>query len=72
MPDLILRPSEVHPDRPWALQLRYHESLGETEYHTVARVSEEVAREIVKAGAVRWLLGDPAVAGKTAQNNEEK
>lgn len=59
MPDLILRPTGL-AEKPWALQLRYHESVGETEYHTVARITEEVAREIIKAGATRWLFGDPA------------
>ena len=61
MPDLILRPSGLlKSDNPlWALQLRYHESLGETEYHTIARVSDRVAREIIKAGGAYWLFGDP-------------
>ena len=58
MPDLILRPSGVS-ERPWSLQLRYHESLGETEYITIARVSRRVADEIIKAGAARWLFGAP-------------
>ena len=57
MPDLILRPSGLSPDKPWALQLRYHESLGETEYYTVARVSDPVAHEIARAGAAYWLFG---------------
>ena len=59
MADLILRPTALIPGKPWALQLRYHESLGETEYVTIARVSDERAREIVKAGAPFWLFGDP-------------
>lgn len=60
MPDLVLRPSgQPDPKRAWSLQLRSHESLGETEYYTVARVSEGVAREIIKAGAAFWLFGEP-------------
>lgn len=58
MPDLILRPSGI-PEKPWSLQLRYHESLGETEYLTLARVSEETAREIIEAGEPYWLFGEP-------------
>ena len=58
MPDLILRPSTNVPGKPWALQLRHH-GPAETEYHTIARVSDEIAREIIKAGAAFWLFGDP-------------
>lgn len=59
MSDLILRPSEIVPGKPWALQIRYHESVGETEYVTIACVTEETAREIIRAGASFWLFGDP-------------
>jgi hypothetical protein len=59
MPDLILRPSTLKPDRPWALQLRYPESLGETEYYTIARISREIAEEIIRAGTAFWLFGPP-------------
>ncbi len=61
MPDLILRPAggPEPSDKKWALQLRYHESLGETEYITIARVTDPAAREIIKAGAAFWLFGDP-------------
>lgn len=59
MPDLILRPSSRDPNKPWALQLRYHESLGETEYCTLTLVTDETAREIIKAGEPFWLFGDP-------------
>ncbi len=58
MADLVLRPSGI-PDRPWSLQLRYHDCCGPTEYLTLTRVSEERAREIVHAGAPFWLFGDP-------------
>ena len=54
-PDLILRPSSLVKDRPWALQLRYHGSVG-TEYSTIARVSDDVAQDIIKAGACEWLF----------------
>lgn len=43
MADLILRPSTLVDGKPWALQLRYHESVGPTEYHTITRVSDEMA-----------------------------
>lgn len=57
MPDLILRPSGL-PDRPWSLQLRWH-GPAETDYCTIARVGEDLARAIVAAGAPFWLFGDP-------------
>lgn len=56
--NLILRPSGLVAGKPWVLQLRYH-GPAETQYHTIARVSEEMAREIVAAGAPTWLFGDP-------------
>lgn len=59
MADLVLRPSSLVDGKPWALQLRYHESVGPTEYHTITRVSEDVARAIVEAGAAFFLFGDP-------------
>lgn len=62
MPDLILRPSGL-ASHPWSLQLRFHESVGETDYHTIARVSDEVARKIVEAGAPYWLFGEPGGHG---------
>lgn len=62
MVDLVLRPSELVEGRAWALQLRWHESLGETEYHTLARVSDDVAREIKRAGAPDYLFSDQAPA----------
>jgi len=57
--DLVLRPSSLVKDRPWALQLRWHESLGETEYRTLAHVTEASAREISRAGGARWMFGEP-------------
>jgi hypothetical protein len=57
---LILRPSgleETH-NKPWSLQLRYHDG-PETNYVTLCRVSDEGAREIIDAGAPYWLFGEP-------------
>lgn len=62
MVDLVLRPSALVPGKPWAMQLRWHESVGETEYATLARVGEHTAREIIRAGAPFWLFGDPGDA----------
>lgn len=60
MVDLILRPTGLSnkPQVRWALQLRYHDCCGETDYATIARVSDPTAREIVRAGAPYWLFGD--------------
>lgn len=58
MVDLVLRPSSLDPKRPFALQLRWHESLGETEYVTLARVEQSVADEIIRAGAACYLFGE--------------
>jgi hypothetical protein len=64
MVDLVIRPSGRNdPKQAWAVQLRWHESLGETEYQTLCRVPDEVAREIVRAGAPSWLFGDPDNGG---------
>jgi hypothetical protein len=62
MPDLILRPSTLVEGKPWALQLRYHDSCGPTDYHTITGVSEETARAIAEAGAPYYLFGDPPAA----------
>lgn len=60
MRDLILRPSGLSdPSKAYALQLRSHESAGETEYYTICRVSVELAKEIVNAGAPSWLFREP-------------
>lgn len=59
MVDLVLRPAAAVPDRPFALQLRWHESLGETEYQTLCHVSRPLADEIIRAGGAYWLLGKP-------------
>lgn len=61
MVDLILRPSglEERHNKPWSLQLRWHESCGETEYATLCCVDDRTAQEIIRAGASYWLLGEP-------------
>lgn len=57
MADLIVRPSG---EGKYALQLRYHDCCGPTEYATlVSGLTESDAREIVDAGAPYWLFGDP-------------
>ena len=57
MADLIVRPEG---ENKYALQLRYHDSLGPTEYMTIrSGLSEDLAREIVNAGKCYWLFGDP-------------
>lgn len=63
MVDLILRPSSLstNPRVRWALQLRYHESCGETEYVTLCRVGDATAQEIARAGEAYWLFDDPTV-----------
>jgi hypothetical protein len=59
-PELILRPSglEEKHNKPWSLQLRYG-GMPETQYVTLARVSDDTAQEIMKAGAPSWLFGEP-------------
>lgn len=59
MADLIFRPSTLVEGKPWALQLRYHDCVGPTEYHTITRVSDEMARAIVEAGEPFFLFGEP-------------
>lgn len=66
MADLILRPSSLVDGKPWALQLRYHESIGPTEYHTITRVSDEMAKAIVDAGEPFFLFGEPPEEKATA------
>ncbi|MDH0125473.1 hypothetical protein N7376_15805 [Brucella intermedia GD04153] len=58
MADLVLRPSN-DPAKPFSLQLRKHDSLGETGYFTLCRVTREIADEIISAGGAFWLFGEP-------------
>lgn len=57
---LILRPSglEEKHNKPWSLQLRYHDG-PETNYITLCRVDDDMAQEIIDAGAPSWLFGTP-------------
>lgn len=56
---LVIRKSGLSDQRSaWSVQLRYHDLSG-VDYHTIARVSEDVAREIIRAGGASWLYGDP-------------
>ena len=73
MADLILRASAFVPDRPWALQLRYHEHCGPVDDYAICRVSDETAREIIRAGAPFWLFGDPDArpAAPTSQSENK-
>lgn len=64
MVDLVLRPSTLVEGKPFALQLRWHDSLGETEYYTIARVSEGLAEDIIRSGAPHWLFNEPSEIGK--------
>jgi hypothetical protein len=59
MVDLIIRKCGLSKEKPFVLQLRYHESYGEVEYYHIAQITERVAREIIAAGGAFWLFGDP-------------
>lgn len=45
-------------NKPWSLVLRSHD-LGGTDYQTIALLDDETAREVVEAGRVYWLYGEP-------------
>ena len=62
MPDLIIRPSERNKDKPYALELRFHDCCGPTEYQSLCHVNEETARNIIEAGKAEWLFGDPRIS----------
>jgi hypothetical protein len=74
MPDLVLRPSGLHEkhNKPWALQVRAHESSGETEYVTLCRVSDELAKDIMRSGAPTWLFGEPDWDKRAAASRVER
>ena len=62
MPDLVIRPAGGgRVKKPWVLQLRHHDSLGPTQYLTLAHVTREIADEIIKAGGAFWLFGKPVM-----------
>lgn len=58
---MILRPSSLSADPRvrWALQLRYHDSCGETENVALCRMSDATAEEIARAGGAYWHFDDP-------------
>lgn len=74
MPDLILRPSGLHEkfNKPWSLQIRYHDGLGETAYVTLARVSDDIAKDIIRAGKADWLFGEPDWDNRYAARRAEQ
>lgn len=61
MVDLVLRPAHIRRGqaKPWELQIRKHESLGETEYTHLCYVVDDIARDILNAGEAYWLFGQP-------------
>ena len=60
MSELILRPSKRYPDRPCALEIRIHESLGPTEYISLCHVTRGIADYLVDHMKVAsWLFGEP-------------
>lgn len=59
MVDLILRNAPQGGKKPVEVQLRYHESLGPTEYVHVCYTTLHIAREMVRAKGAFWLFGDP-------------
>lgn len=68
MVDLVLKPGgrPAESDHPWELCIRHHGPV-ETEYHTIAYVSDGMAQDIIEAGRPYWLYGEPdweAVARK--------
>ena len=74
MVDLVLRPSGLpeKENKPWALQLRYHECLGPTEYETLCTVNDHNAKEIIRAGKARWLFGEPDWSDRARSNRLEE
>jgi hypothetical protein len=63
---LILRPSYLTSDKPWALQLRWHDLSG-TDYQTIARVNDETAMNIIAAGRAYWLSAEPDWAARAKE-----
>lgn len=69
--DLIIRPSGLVKGKPWALQLRSHESVGPTEYHTICHLTEQDARAVVACGEPFFLFGHPDDVGTTTVREEK-
>lgn len=58
--NLCIKPSGLPEvkNRPWALVLRSHD-LGGTDYQTIALLDDSTAQEVIEAGSVYWLFGEP-------------
>jgi hypothetical protein len=74
MVDLILRPSGLIEkiNRPWSLELRSHESCGQTEYRTLVCVDDNTAQTIIPAGAPYGLFGEPGWKRRAQERILEK
>lgn len=57
---LVLKPSSRTNARPWVLVLRNHDLSG-TDYEPIAYLDNATAYEVVEAGAVTWLYGEPKI-----------
>lgn len=57
---LVVKPSGLpeSKNRPWRLVLRQHDLSG-TDYETIALLDDSTADEVVKAGSISWLYGEP-------------
>lgn len=57
MPDLQIAPSSpAFSKKPWALRLRWHDSLGPAEYHTLCYLTDEEARHVAATSRdILWL-----------------
>lgn len=60
MRTLVIKPSGLPEvkNKPWRLVLRSHDLSG-TDYETVALLDDSTADEVVKAGTISWLFGEP-------------
>lgn len=73
MRTLVIKPSGLPEklNKPWRLVLRSHD-LGGTDYETVALLDDVRAEEVVKAGTISWLFGEPDWAAREKQRQLEK
>lgn len=57
---LCIKPSSLPEvkNKPWALVLRSH-NLGGTDYHHIAFLDDDTAKDVINAGSVSWLCGEP-------------
>jgi hypothetical protein len=58
MTDLILRKDNKVPDKPYHLQLRFHDCIGPTEYQHLCFCDADTAQAIVDAGKAYWFCGE--------------